>query len=118
MRRRLALCASDGVWHCMTDDEAIETVERTLSKVALSVPPSAGLRACLSAFVGVRKITRFCAHCSLITQTFAARMPRRRSSCRHTGRLSGMRSHARAHACACEIESGSAYRACSLSETQ
>ena len=50
--------------------------------------------ACLSAFVGVRKITRFCAHCSLITQTFAARMPRRRSSCRHTWRLSGMRSHA------------------------
>lgn len=55
--------------------------------------------ACLSAFVGVRKITRFCAHCSLITQTFAARMPRRRSSCRHTWRLSGMRSHARTRVC-------------------
>jgi hypothetical protein len=30
---RLVLCASDGVWHCMADDEAIRTVEHALAQL-------------------------------------------------------------------------------------
>jgi hypothetical protein len=71
MRRRLALCASDGVWHCMTDDEAIETVERTLSKVALSVPPSAGLCACLLVGLPVCLLLLACARSRAFVLTAA-----------------------------------------------
>ena len=127
MRRRLALCASDGVWHCMSDDEAIETVERTLSQVALSrssvclfvclLPVCSHvclfyLLVCGIGFVGVRKLTRFCAPCSLTTQTFAARTLRRRSSCRHSWPCGLSCRHAFTHAIrarACGIESASAF---------